>query len=84
MLDDIFSDEAHLRFPLENGIRQLDVSDYLVEEREENMEKENANVAELAQETNYTPIPNRYYEPDLKLETDINEIELQPPKRRSR
>lgn len=40
VLDDIFSDEAHLRYPLENGIRQLDISDYLVEEREENMAQE--------------------------------------------
>lgn len=37
VLDDIFSDEAHLRYPLENGIRRLDISDYLIEEREENM-----------------------------------------------
>lgn len=40
VLDDIFSDEAHLRYPLENGIRQLDISDYLLEEREENMAQE--------------------------------------------
>lgn len=40
VLDDIFSDEAHLRYPLENGIRQIDISDYLLEEREENMAQE--------------------------------------------